>query len=130
MLVNFITQGLALLSVSRDSCSVRLADGQASLLRSFAAASMVGNALNLFQMCVSFSPKGVADIQHELRLHSVRSPRFHRGANTAGHTCQPMSPGFAGSGPYFYSFRIIATLQFKDLSIVQPTPARILIKSV
>ncbi|WRT65356.1 uncharacterized protein IL334_002299 [Kwoniella shivajii] len=73
ILVQFATQGLSLLS--------------ASLLRSFSAASLVGNAFNLFMIMssgfiVTHVPAYVAWIRW--------------------------------LSPYFYSFRIIATTQFKD----------------
>lgn len=73
ILVQFTTQGLALLS--------------ASLLRSFSAASMLGNSLNLFQIMSSgFILTNVPVYVAWIRWIS----------------------------PYFYSFRIIATTQFKD----------------
>ncbi|WVW79872.1 hypothetical protein I302_101842 [Kwoniella bestiolae CBS 10118] len=73
ILVQFATQGLSLVS--------------ASLLRSFSAASLVGNAFNLFMIMssgfiVTHVPAYVAWIRW--------------------------------LSPYFYSFRIIATTQFKD----------------
>ncbi|WVQ83463.1 hypothetical protein IAT38_005604 [Cryptococcus sp. DSM 104549] len=73
MLVQITTQGLALLS--------------ASLLRSFSAASMLGNSLNLFQIMSSgFILTNVPVYVSWIRWIS----------------------------PYFYSFRIVATTQFKD----------------
>ncbi|WVO24277.1 uncharacterized protein IAS62_005641 [Cryptococcus decagattii] len=73
ILVQFATQGLALLS--------------AALLRSFSAASMLGNSLNLFQIMSSgFILTNVPVYVAWIRWISS----------------------------YFYSFRIIATTQFKD----------------
>ncbi|WVQ92160.1 hypothetical protein IAS59_005968 [Cryptococcus gattii] len=73
ILVQFTTQGLALLS--------------ASLLRSFSAASMLGNSLNLFQIMSSgFILTNVPVYVAWIRWISS----------------------------YFYSFRIVATTQFRD----------------
>ncbi|WVQ77432.1 hypothetical protein IAR50_007118 [Cryptococcus sp. DSM 104548] len=73
LLVQMTTQGLALLS--------------AALLRSFPAASMLGNSINLFQIM------------------------------SAGFILTHVPPYVAWIrwiSPYFYSFRIVATTQFKD----------------
>ncbi|KAK4686772.1 hypothetical protein P7C73_g3345, partial [Tremellales sp. Uapishka_1] len=71
--VQFAVQGAALLA--------------ASLLRSFAQASLLGNAVNLFQiMSAGFIVTNVPNYVKWIRWIS----------------------------PYFYSFRIVATLQFKD----------------
>ncbi|WWC68886.1 uncharacterized protein I206_102822 [Kwoniella pini CBS 10737] len=73
ILVQFATQGLSLVS--------------SSLLRSFAAASLVGNALNLFMIMSS----GFIVVHVPAYVAWIR-----------------------WLSPYFYSFRIIATTQFKD----------------
>ena len=71
--VQFAVQGLSLLS--------------ASIFRSFAQASIVGNALNLFQLVSSgFLVTNVPEYVKWVRWIS----------------------------PFFYSFRIVATVQFKD----------------
>ncbi|KAK8861246.1 hypothetical protein IAR55_002065 [Kwoniella newhampshirensis] len=73
ILVQITTQGLSLLS--------------ASLLRSFSSASVVGNALNLFQIMSS----GFIVTHVPVYVSWIR-----------------------WISPYFYSFRIVATTQFKD----------------
>ncbi|WWC59875.1 uncharacterized protein I303_102437 [Kwoniella dejecticola CBS 10117] len=73
ILVQFATQGLSLVS--------------SSLLRSFAAASLVGNAFNLFMIMSS----GFIVVHVPAYVAWIR-----------------------WLSPYFYSFRIIATTQFKD----------------